>query len=67
MHFPPPAGDINVYAAVSLTDALRAIEPKFEAATGDKLVFNLDGSNVLALQISKGAPAMSFSPPMRRR
>jgi len=54
------AADVAVYAAVSLTDALKAIAPKFEAATGDKLVFNLDGSNVLALQISKGAPADVF-------
>jgi molybdate transport system substrate-binding protein len=51
---------VNVYAAVSLTDALKAIEPKFEAATNEKLVFNLDGSNVLALQITKGAPADVF-------
>jgi molybdate transport system substrate-binding protein len=57
---PVPAADINVYAAVSLTDALRAIQMKFEAITTDKLVFNLDGSNVLALQISKGAPADVF-------
>jgi len=54
------AADVNVYAAVSLTDALKAIAPKFEAATGDKLNFNLDGSNVLALQITKGAPADVF-------
>ena len=54
------AGDIMVYAAVSLTDALHAIQPKYEAATSDKLIFNLDGSNVLALQISKGAPADVF-------
>jgi molybdate transport system substrate-binding protein len=54
------AADVAVYAAVSLTDALKAIAPKFEAATGDKLTFNLDGSNVLALQISKGAPADVF-------
>jgi molybdate transport system substrate-binding protein len=54
------AADVSVYAAVSLTDALKAIAPKFEAATGDKLVFNLDGSNVLALQITKGAPADVF-------
>jgi len=54
------AADITVYAAVSLTDALKAIEPKFEAATGDKLHFNLDGSNVLVLQITKGAPADVF-------
>jgi molybdate transport system substrate-binding protein len=54
------AADINVYAAVSLTDALKAIAPKYEAATGDKLHFNLDGSNVLALQITHGAPADVF-------
>jgi molybdate transport system substrate-binding protein len=54
------AADINVYAAISLTDALRSIQMKFEAITTDKLVFNLDGSNVLALQISKGAPADVF-------
>jgi molybdate transport system substrate-binding protein len=54
------AADITVYAAVSLTDALRAIQPKYEAATGDKLLFNLQGSNVLALQITKGAPADVF-------
>jgi len=54
------AADIQVYAAVSLTDALRAVQMKFEAITTDKLIFNLDGSNVLALQISKGAPADVF-------
>lgn len=54
------AANIAVYAAVSLTDALRAIQPAYETATGDKLVFNLDGSNVLALQITKGAPADVF-------
>ena len=54
------AADVAVYAAVSLTDALKAIAPKYEAATGDKLLFNLDGSNVLALQITKGAPADVF-------
>lgn len=54
------AADISVYAAVSLTDTLKAIAPKYEATTGDKLHFNLDGSNVLALQISKGAPADVF-------
>lgn len=54
------ATEISVYAAVSLTDALKAIAPQFEAVTGDKLLFNLDGSNVLALQITKGAPADVF-------
>jgi molybdate transport system substrate-binding protein len=54
------ADEIKVYAAVSLTDAMRAIATKFEAITTDKLVYNFDGSNVLALQISKGAPADVF-------
>jgi molybdate transport system substrate-binding protein len=54
------AAEIKVYAAVSLTDALRAIATKFEAITTDKIVFNFDGSNVLALQITKGAPADVF-------
>jgi molybdate transport system substrate-binding protein len=54
------ATEIKIYAAVSLTDALRAIQMKFEAITTDKLVFNFDGSNVLALQIAKGAPADVF-------
>ena len=54
------AANINVYAAVSLTDALKANAPKYEAATGDRLQFNLDGTNVLALQITHGAPADVF-------
>ena len=54
------AGEIKVYATVSLADALRAIQTKFEAITTDKLVFNFNGSNVLARQISKGAPADVF-------
>ncbi len=57
---PASAANVTVYAAVSLTDALRAIQPAYEAATGDKLTFSLDGSNVLALQITKGAPADVF-------
>ena len=39
---------------------LRAIAPKFESITTDQLAFNFDGSNVLALQITKGAPADVF-------
>ncbi len=57
---PLTAAEIKVYAAVSLTDALRTIATKYEAATNDKLVFNFDGSNVLAIQITKGAPADVF-------
>jgi molybdate transport system substrate-binding protein len=51
------AADIKVDAPVSLTDALRAIEIKFESITTDKLVLNLDDAKALARQISRGAPA----------
>jgi molybdate transport system substrate-binding protein len=54
------AAEIQVFAAVSLTDALHAIAAKYEPASGDKLLFNLAGSNVLALQIEHGAPADIF-------
>jgi molybdate transport system substrate-binding protein len=54
------AAQVKVFAAVSLTDALRAIAAKYEPASGDKLLFNLAGSNVLAVQIQHGAPADVF-------
>lgn len=54
------ATEIKIFAAVSLTDALHAIAAKYEPASGDKLLFNLAGSNVLALQIQHGAPADVF-------
>jgi molybdate transport system substrate-binding protein len=54
------AKEIKVFAAASLTDALREMKPGFEAATGDTLLFNFAGSNVLALQIEEGAPADVF-------
>jgi molybdate transport system substrate-binding protein len=55
-----PAAVVNVYAAISLGDALRAMQPDYERASSDTLKFNLAGSNVLALQIMKGAPADVF-------
>jgi molybdate transport system substrate-binding protein len=54
------AAEVRVFAAVSLTDALHAIAAKYEPTSGDKLLFNLAGSNVLALQIHHGAPADIF-------
>lgn len=54
------AGELNVYAAASLTDALREIAAAYEAQGGEHLVFNLAGSNQLALQIQEGAPADVF-------
>lgn len=55
-----PAADVHVFAAASLTDALTALLPAYEAKTGDRLVFNFAGSNALARQIKEGAPADVF-------
>lgn len=54
------AAQINVFAAASLTDALREIATDYEKTTGDKLVLNLAGSSTLARQIEAGAPADVF-------
>jgi molybdate transport system substrate-binding protein len=54
------AAELNVYAAASLADALQAIGRSYEAASGDKLRFNLGASSTLALQIALGAPADVF-------
>jgi molybdate transport system substrate-binding protein len=52
--------DLNVYAAASLSDALKEVAKTYEPASGDKLVFNLGASSALALQIKNGAPADVF-------
>jgi len=57
---PVLAEDVNVFAAVSLTDALKEMAPAYEKVTGDRLVFNLGGSNMLARLIREGAPADVF-------
>ncbi|MEO6845968.1 MAG: molybdate ABC transporter substrate-binding protein [Chthoniobacterales bacterium] len=54
------AADLQVAAAASLTDALTALAPAFEKETGDKVIFNFAGSNVLARQIQEGAPVDVF-------
>ena len=57
---PARAADLQVFAAASLTDALKEIAPEYEKATGDKLVLNLGASSTLARQIQEGAPADLF-------
>lgn len=54
------AADLNVFAAASLSDALREIARTYEPASGDELHFNLAASSTLALQIKQGAPADLF-------
>jgi molybdate transport system substrate-binding protein len=49
-----------VFAAASLTDALREIGAQYERQTGERIVFNFAGSNTLARQIQEGAPADLF-------
>jgi len=54
------AANVNVFAAASLTDALKEIAADYEKQTGDKIVFNFGASSTLARQIEEGAPADIF-------
>jgi molybdate transport system substrate-binding protein len=60
IHLPLRAANVTVFAAASLTDALKEIAKTYEAKTGDRINYNLAGSNVLARQIEQGAPADIF-------
>lgn len=57
---PLRAAELNVFAAASLSDALRALAPVYEAKSGDRLRFNLGASSTHARQIKEGAPADVF-------
>jgi molybdate transport system substrate-binding protein len=54
------AGEVTVFAAASLADALEEIAAAYEAAGGDEVVLNLAASSALARQIQEGAPADVF-------
>jgi len=54
------AADVTVFAAASLTDALKEIATSYEKAGGDKIVFNFAASHLLVTQIKAGAPADIF-------
>jgi hypothetical protein len=49
--------DVTVFAAASLTDALRRIAANYEKSSGDIIVFNFAASGTLARQIEAGATA----------
>ena len=49
--------ELTVFAAASLTDALKELARTFHAQTGIPIRFNLASSGVLARQIEAGAPA----------
>jgi molybdate transport system substrate-binding protein len=54
------AEEVTVFAAASLTDALREVGAVFEARTGHKVVYNFGASSDLARQIRAGAPVDLF-------
>jgi len=51
------AAELNVFAAASLSDALKELAPLFQTATGHTLRCNFGASGTLARQIKEGAPA----------
>ena len=54
------AAEVTVFAAASLTDALKEIAAAYEKQSGDKVLFNFGASSLLARQIEEGAPADIF-------
>jgi len=54
------AAQVMVFAAASLTDALKQIAADYEKTSGDQVVFNFAASGPLARQIEAGAPADIF-------
>lgn len=54
------AADVMVFAAASLTDALKEIAVGYEKSSKDRLVLNFGASSDLARQIKAGAPADVF-------
>lgn len=54
------AAQLNVFAAASLSDALKEIGTAYEKDTGVKVAFNFGASSLLARQIEEGAPADLF-------
>ncbi len=54
------AAELHVFAAASLTDALKEISSAFEKETGTIVKLNFGASSLLARQIEEGAPADVF-------
>jgi len=51
------AVELTVFAAASLSDALKELAPRYTAVSGDTLRFNFAASGTLTRQIREGAPA----------
>ncbi len=54
------AADITVFAAASLTDALKEAAVSYEKQSQDHVAFNFGASSLLERQIEEGAPADVF-------
>jgi molybdate transport system substrate-binding protein len=54
------AATLTVFAAASLTDALKEIGAAYRKETGQSVTFNFGASSILARQIEEGAPADIF-------
>jgi len=54
------AAGLNVFAAASLTDALKEVGANYEKQSSDKVAFNFGASSMLERQIEEGAPADVF-------
>lgn len=58
----PTAGQVNVYAAASLTEAFDTLKPQFEKAhPGSTVTITYGASSDLATQIQQGAPVDVFA------
>ena len=56
----PDGGEILVFAAASMADALEEIGDRYEEEAGVRVAFSFGGSQALAQQIVSGAPADVF-------
>ena len=54
------AAEVHVFAAASLTDALKQVAASYERQSSDRIVFNFGSSGMLARQIEEDAPADLF-------
>src|SRR5262245_21195279 len=54
------AAEVTMFAAASLSDALKEIAGEYQKTSGDRIVFNFASSSTLARQILEGARADLF-------
>ncbi|MCA8869398.1 MAG: molybdate ABC transporter substrate-binding protein [Rhodobacteraceae bacterium] len=55
-----PGGQVTVFAAASLKNALEDVAQHWQQQTGNSMIVSLAGSSALARQIEQGAPADIF-------